>query len=258
MIRQLRSGAAGMQAQSFKVDSIANNIANINTDGFKKRDVSFRDLVYQAVSGPGNPVVPGRDNGIQAGAGTRAEATVNFSQGVLKQTGIDLDFAIEGEGFFRLLLPDGREVYTRTGAFRRDGEGNLVTVQGYGTDLLEGKPPEAAEFTLDATGQVQYFDQEGNPAGEGTAVIYRFRNPAGLENLGNNMYAVTANSGEPESGKPGEEGFGLLRQGALESSNVNLVEEMTQLIMAQRAYELSSRTVRTADEMWAMANQIRR
>jgi len=257
MIRQLRTGAAGMQAQSFKVDTIANNIANINNDGFQRSSVSFRDLVYQAVSGPGNPVVPDRENGRQVGGGTRAEAATVFSQGILRRTGRDLDFGIAGGGFLRLLLPDGREVYTRSGAFGRDAAGNLVTAQGYKADFLTGKPPETTSFTVSTDGRVQYFNQEGK-AGEGTAVIYRFRNPSGLERLGNNMYAPTDNSGQAEAGQPGQNGFGLLRQGDLESSNVNLTEEMTELIMTQRAYELNSRAVRTADEMWAMANQIRR
>ncbi len=261
MIRQLRSGAAGMQAQAFKVDNIANNIANINSDGFKKREVSFRDLVYQAVSGPGNPVVPGRDHRLQVGTGTRAGSASVFSQGVLRHTGRDLDFAIEGEGFFRVTLPDGSEAYTRAGAFSRDAAGNIVTAEGYRVNFLTGLPSGWESLSADPSGQVRYtlLDQEeGSDPVEGTVVVYRFRNPAGLESLGRNLYAVTANSGEAVAGRPGEDGFGLLKQGALESANVNLVEEMTQLLMAQRAYELSSRTVRTADEMWSMANQIRR
>jgi flagellar basal-body rod protein FlgG len=260
MIRLLRSGAAGMAAQSVKVDTIANNIANINTEGFKKKEISFQDLVYQAVSGPGQPVVP-RGEGMQVGTGVRVTAARTvFSQGLLKETGRELDFAIEGEGFFRLVLPDGSEAFTRAGGFYKDAEAKMVTANGYTVDLLPASlgGREDTTLTMAPDGRVYLYDMDGELLEEGTVQIYRFQNPGGLEHLGENNWQATVNSGDPVAGEPHQDGFGTIRQGMLESSNVSLLEEVTRLIMAQRAYELSARTIRTADEMWAMANQIRK
>jgi flagellar basal-body rod protein FlgG len=259
MIRLLRSGASGMAAQSLKVDTIANNIANINTEGFKKKEISFQDLVYQAVSGPGQPVVP--REGMQVGTGVRvASAMTIFSQGMLRETGREMDFAIEGEGFFRLVLPDGSEAFTRAGGFYKDAEAKMVTANGYTVDLLPASLSgrEDTILTLAPDGRVFLYDMDGELLEEGTVQIYRFQNPGGLEHVGENIWKATENSGAPVAGEPHQEGFGLIRQGMIESSNVSLLEEVTRLIMAQRAYELSARTIRTADEMWAMANQIRK
>ncbi len=229
MIGKLRSAATGMLAQSLKIDTISNNIANVNTDGYKKSRISFQDLLYRRVEGSGEPIVPGGEGALQVGAGVRVVTDgIIFEQGVLRETGRDLDWAIEGEGFFRVVLPDNREVFTRVGRFYRDAEDNLVTQDGH---LVEPLPEE---------------------------VIYSFSNPQGLKRLGGNLWLATENSGEPLEGSPGEGNFGIVRQGQLESSNVSLLEEITSLIMAQRAYEISARTIRTADEMWGMANRMRR
>ncbi len=218
-----------MLAQSLKIDTIANNIANVNTDGYKRSRINFQDLLYRRVEGPGEPIVPRGEGELQVGSGVRVAANrVIFEQGVLRETGRELDWAIEGEGFFRVVLPDNREAFTRVGRFYRDAFGNLVTQDGY---FVEPLPEEG---------------------------IYSFSNPQGLERLGGNLWVATENSGDPLEGRPGEDGLGIVRQAHLESSNVSLLKEITSLIMSQRAYEISARTIRTADEMWGMANRMRR
>ncbi|MDO9574593.1 MAG: flagellar hook-basal body protein [Candidatus Contubernalis sp.] len=261
MIKKLWSSASGMLAQSLKIDNIANNIANVNTEGFKKKDVAFQDLFYQNAGGPGRPVMPGEDESMLVGSGVKASGTrTSFVQGVPRETGRDLDFALEGEGFFRVQLPDGSEAFTRAGSFSRDAAGNLVTAQGHLVELLpeDLQGINGTTFIVDGKGHIQLMDVQGEVVGEDRVALYRFKNPAGLEAQGNSLWVATDNSGEPEAGAPGEEGFGFIRQKYLESSNVSLVEEMTRLIMAQRAFEVSARSIRTADEMWGMANQIRR
>ena len=275
MIRKLWNSASGMLAQSLKIDVIANNVANINTAGFKKKDVHFQDIMYRSLSGPGNPVVPDNGDKILVGQGVKPAAIKTvFSQGILMETGRELDMAILGDGYFRVLLPDGREAFTRVGAFALDQNMNLVTEDGYLVDLL---PPELAGkdlsgFSVGSDGTIiLYIYEEGDASGEGEAagegnateeegeaVIYRFGNPEGLEARGRNLWMATENSGEPIGGKPEEDGFGSIAHKFLEQSNVSIIDEMTNLILAQRAYEISARAVRTADEMWSMANQIRK
>ncbi|UNC91769.1 flagellar basal-body rod protein FlgG [Candidatus Contubernalis alkaliaceticus] len=261
MIYNLWSGASGLLAQSLKIDTIANNIANVNTEGFKKKDATFQDLYYKNILGPGKPVIPGEHTGLFVGTGVKVSATrTSFAQGIIRETRSDLDFAIDGDGFFRVRLPDGSEAFTRNGNFYRDGAGNLVTAQGYLVELLPEnlRGIEGTTFIVDEKGHIMVMDDQGEIIEEGRVVVYRFNNPAGLEAQGDNLWAATGNSGEPEAGFPGEEGFGFIRQQHLESSNVSLIEEMTRLIMAQRAFEVSSRSILTADEMWGMANQLRR
>lgn len=262
MIRKLWNGACGMVAQALKIDTIANNVANVNTSGFKKSRITFEDLLYRTMGAPGNPVRdPVQAEGLLTGQGSRAtQQRVSFLPGSLLETGRELDFAIDGEGFFRVILPDGREAFTRAGNFYRDGEGALVTAEGYQVDVL---PPELsgldyAELLVEKEGAVLQLNTESEVVGSSRMSLYRFRNAEGLQALGNNLWAATEASGEPERGYPGENGLGLVLQGFQEQSNVNLVEEMTGLILAQRAYEINSRSVRTADEMWQIANQIRR
>ncbi|RJX27845.1 MAG: flagellar basal-body rod protein FlgG [Dethiobacter sp.] len=261
MIRKLWNSATGMLAQSFKIDTIANNVANVNTTGFKKKSVLFQDLMYRSLRGPGNPVAPNEEGKLLVGQGVKPAAIKTyFLPGVLRETGIELDMAIQGEGFFRILLPDGRESFTRVGGFSLDPTLNLVTEDGYLVDLL---PQELAgrEFTsisIDSNGTVRLYNDAGEVTREGETAIYRFQNPEGLEAIGRNLWLATENSGEPLRGRPEDEGFGAIKQKFLEQSNVSMVEEMTSLILAQRAYEISSRAVRTADEMWALANQIRK
>ena len=261
MIRKLWNSAAGMLAQSFKIDVIANNVANVNTTGFKKKEVQFQDLLYRPVESPGAPTVPGSGENLLIGQGVRPSLTQTyFMQGILQETGRELDMGIEGEGFFHILLPDGRQGFTRAGAFILDANLNLVTDDGYRADLL---PPELrgldfASISVEPHGALRLLDGDGEVIGEGRATLFRFTNPEGLEAIGKNLWVATENSGEPQRGRPGDEGFGLLKQKFLEQSNVSLLEEMTRLILAQRGYEISSRAVRTADDMWSMANQIRK
>lgn len=260
MISILWSSASGMLAQAARIDTIANNVANVNTTGFKRQDARFQDLLYRPVSGPGMPVEPEADR-VWAGHGVKMSAvTTSFIQGMPRETGRELDMALVGDGFFRILLPDGEEAYTRAGSFHQDAAGNLVTENGYRVDIfpaeLVGRP--FASLTINPNGQIQLFDENETLIGEGYAQIFRFQNSEGLAPRGENLWLATANSGEPQSGRPGTEGFGVVIQRSLEQSNVNLVEEMTRLIVAQRAYEISSRAVRTADDMWSLANQIRR
>ncbi len=261
MIRKLWNSASGMLAQSLKIDVIANNVANINTVGFKKNDVHFQDIMYRSAGGPGNPAVPDEGEKMLVGQGVKPAAVKTvFLQGNLVETGRELDMAILGEGFFRILLPDGRESFTRVGSFSLDANLSLATEDGYLVDLLPSELAgrELTGFSIGNNGEILLYDHDGEVVGRGEAVIYRFQNPQGLEAIGKNLWLATENSGEPMRGRPEEAGFGSIVHKTLEQSNVNMIEEMTNLILAQRAYEISSRAVRTADEMWAMANQIRR
>ncbi len=261
MIRKLWNSASGMLAQSLKIDVIANNVANINTTAFKKTDVQFQDLAYRAAEGVGEPVVPRSAENLLIGQGVQPSAVrTYFLQGILQETNRELDLAIEGEGFFRVVLPDGREVFTRAGAFRLDGASNLVTEDGYAADLLpqEMKGWAFTGIEINPDGVFRLFDEEGEVMGEGVIQLFRFQNSEGLAAMGKNLWQATTNSGEPLPGRPESEGYGSIRQKFLEQSNVSLLEEMTRLIMAQRAYEMSSRAVRTADDMWSMANNIRK
>lgn len=261
MLIKLWSSASGMLAQSFKIDTIANNIANVNTTAFKKKEAHFQDLLYRSVKNLGSPVDLNAEDALLVGQGVKTAATKTyFLQGITSETGRELDMALQGEGFFRIILPDGTHAYTRAGNFARDGAGQLVTEDGYRVDLLP-KELMGREFTsisIDNYGVIRLYSETGEAMGEGFAEIYRFQNAEGLEAIGKNLWLATDNSGEPLPGKPGDAGFGTILQKFLEQSNVSMVDEMTRLILAQRAYELSSRAVRTADDMWALANQIRK
>ncbi|MCR3921383.1 MAG: flagellar basal-body rod protein FlgG [Firmicutes bacterium] len=261
MITKLWSSASGMLAQSFRIDTIANNIANVNTTGYKKVDVQFQDLLYNSIKTTGNPVELGAENAMQVGQGVKpAGSKAYFLQGVPRETGRELDLAIQGDGFFRVFHPDGQHRYTRAGNFNLDADGHVVTDDGYRVDLL---PQELLQikFTsiiVDRDGMVRLFNETGELMEEGAVEIFKFQNVEGLEAKGRNLWLSTENSGQPIAGRPGDAGFGTISQKFLEQSNVNMTEEMTRLIMAQRSFEVSSRAVRTADEMWALANQIRK
>lgn len=261
MITKLWSSASGMVAQTFKIDTIANNIANANSTGFKKKAAHFQDLLYRSFKSPGNPVVLDTEDALLVGQGVKPVVSkTNFMQGVLSETGRELDMAIQGEGLFRVLLPDGRHAFTRAGTFAFDAAGQLVTAEGYRVELLpeELGGKEFSKLSVERDGTILLYNENGEAMGEGVAEIFRFENAEGLEAIGRNLWLATENSGQPLPGRPGDAGFGTIMQKFLEQSNVNMAEEMTRLIMAQRAYELSSRAVRTADEMWSLANQIRR
>lgn len=247
----LYSAATGMEAQQLNLNTIANNLANVNTPGFKRSKIEFQDLLYQKPrasgtdSGGGN-LVP---TGVEVGNGSRVAATSKvFTQGQLTNTGEKLDIAIQGDGFFEVQRPDGTIGYTRAGSFKLNAQGQVVTVDGL--PVLSGFQPipaGASSVTVSEDGQVTVQSSGGNQTFSLT--MARFANPAGLRSLGGNLYEETAASGTPEVGKPGEQGFGRTIQGYIEASNVNLVEEMVNLIVAQRAYEINSKSIQTSDEM---------
>ncbi len=261
MIRALYSAASGMVAQQTNVDNIAHNLSNANTVGFKARRAQFQDLLYQSVIQPGasagaQTVVPA---GLQLGLGTRPSSNeIIFAQGNFSSTNNPLDLVIQGRGFFQIRRPSGDLAYTRAGAFQLDRDGNIVTSDG---DPLEPQitiPPEAQAVTIAADGTVS-FTQPGQTTTQvaGQIQLANFANPAGLNSLGQNLFAPTDASGDPTVGIPGgQEGLGSLLQGYVEQSNVSVVEEFINLIVSQRAYEANSKVVKAADEMYQQVNNI--
>jgi len=260
MLRALYSSAAGMQSQQTNLDVIANNLANVSTTGFKKNKAEFQDLLYSSSRAAGADAGGGNQipTGVDIGHGSRLVSTAKvFSDGELTKTEAQLDVAIQGDGFFEVQLPDGNKAYTRDGALRVDKDGRVVTNDGM---VLQGGfgtiPPGTKEITISSTGQVT------TSGGSGTATfniqLSRFVNPAGLKPIGGNLFAETEASGTAEAGNPGESGFGSLQQGFLEMSNVKVVEEMVNLILAQRAYEVNSKAVQAADEMMQLSNNLLR
>jgi flagellar basal-body rod protein FlgG len=263
MIRALYSAASGMNAQQLNVDTIAHNLANANTSGYKARRAQFQDLLYQNYVQPGasagqQTVVP---TGLQLGLGTRAASSeVLFSQGNFATTNNPLDVVIEGRGFFQVRLPSGELGFTRAGNFHLDRDGNLVTADGDPIDPQIVIPPDAQSVTIASDGTVSYV-QPGQTEAQiaGQIQIANFANPAGLNGLGRNIFIPTAASGDPILGNPGgQEGLGTLLQGFTEQSNVSVVEEFVNLIVSQRAYEANSKVVKAADEMYQQVNNITR
>ncbi len=253
MLRALWSAASGMQAQQLQIDTIANNLANVNTSGFKRGRAEFQDLLYQTVTAPGAPssVATRNPAGIQLGLGSRpASVKKLFSQGDIKKTDNPLDLVIQGQGFFKILLPDGSTAYTRDGAFTANQDGQLVNAQGYLLDPPITLPPDTLTINVGADGTVS-VTQPGQPQATpiGQIQLANFVNPTGLLSLGGNLYQATEASGDPIEGTPGLDGLGTIAQGFLELSNVSIVTELVDLIAAQRAYELNSRAVQAADEM---------
>ncbi len=253
MLRSLFSAASGMQAQALNIDVISHNLANVNTVGFKKSRTEFEDLLYNTVREPGakstiNTEIP---TGIQVGLGSRIIGVNRvFSQGNFKRTGNALDLVIEGDGFFQVTLPDGSIAYTRSGNFSKDSTGRVVTPEGYPLEPPLNIPADAISVTIGNDGTVSVISAGSNTATEiGTIQLAKFINPAGLKSIGKNMYTQTTSSGDPILGTPGLEGFGTLAQGFQELSNVDIVEELVEMIIAQRAYETNARSIRTADEM---------
>jgi flagellar basal-body rod protein FlgG len=251
-----------MQAQQKNIDVVANNLANVNTTGFKKVRAEFQDLVPQSLRTAGSPadgnaVVPA---GVQVGLGTRISSTQRlFAQGDFQQTGSPLDMAVEGDGFFQVTRADGTAAYTRDGSFKLDGEGKVVTSDGLVLEPPITIPPGATKVTISAGGVVSaVVAGSATPSEVGRIQLARFANPAGLEGIGRNLYTATPASGDAATGEPGTEGMGTLAQGFLEASNVQVVEEMVRMIAAQRAYEAISKSISTSDEMLAMANNMRR
>jgi len=265
MMRSLWTAASGMHAQQFNIDTISNNLSNVNTTGFKKGRADFEDLIYQKMRMAGTPSsldtqVP---TGIQVGHGVKTAATQKmYTQGSLQATGNKLDIAITGEGFFRIQLPDGTVGYTRDGAFKIDSNGQVVTHSGYRfmPPLIFPQGFLPGSITISDTGQVTAqvgSDQTRIPVGRGIE-LYRFVNPAGLKNIGENLIKETPASGPAVAAAPGQDGMGKVRQGFLEMSNVKVVDEMVAMIVAQRAYEMNSRAIQTSDSMLGTANTLKR
>jgi flagellar basal-body rod protein FlgG len=261
MMRALWSAASGMVAQQLNVDTIANNLANVNTAGFKKTRVDFQDLIYQTTRVPGAPAAEGVmvPTGIQVGLGVRPAATTRiFSQGTFQHTGNPLDLVIEGEGFFQVLLPDGSKAYTRAGTFKLDSEGNIVTADGFPLEPPLAIPSDAIEISVGSDGTVAVtLAGQVEPQTIGKIEIARFPNSAGLASAGHSLFTETAASGKPTTGTPGLDGFGSISQGVVELSNVVVVEEMVSMITAQRAYEANAQAIKVADQMLQMANNAR-
>jgi len=262
MMRALWSAATGMLAKQLDMDVIANNLANVNSAGFKKSRVDFQDLMYQTIRTAGSTVAQGSrvPTGIQVGLGIRAAAIQKvFSQGDFIQTENPFDLVIEGDGFFQVLLPDGSTAYTRTGAFKVDSEGRVVTSDGFVMEPELAVPANAVDISIGTDGTVTIqVAGENAPTELGQIQLARFLNPGGLVSIGRNLYKPTAASGDPAVGTPGLEGIGTIAQKFLEMSNVKVVEEMVNMIIAQRAYEVNSKAIQTSDEMLAAANNLRR
>ena len=260
MLRALYSAAAGMQSQQMNLDNISNNLANVNTTGFKKSKLEFQDLLYQTTRAAGSESGGGNQlpSSMQIGQGSIPVATQRvFTAGELTQTGEKFDLAIQGDGFFQVQMPDGTLAYTRDGALKTDSSGRIVNSDGY--PLQGGFQPVPAGTTnvnISGTGAVTYATASGSTNSQ--IQIVRFNNPGGLEAQGHNLYKETTASGTPELGEPGTNGFGQLQQGYLELSNVSVVEEMVNLILAQRAYEVNSKAVQAADEMMQQSNNLQR
>lgn len=261
MFRALNIAATGMSAQETHLEGISNNIANSNTVGYKKQRVDFQDLLYQQVQLAGAPtsattVAP---TGLQLGSGVRVVGTSRlFTQGTVAMTNNQLDVAIEGNGFLTVQQPDGTLAYTRAGNLQTDGQGRLVTSEGMPLEPPITIPQNSVSVSISATGAVSAkVSGQTSSVEVGQLTIANFVNPTGLRALGHNLFAVSGASGEAQVGLPGEDGRGTLLQGATEQSNVNIVDEMIGLISAQRAYEINSKVVTTADQMMQAASQMR-
>ncbi|TPV95499.1 MAG: flagellar basal-body rod protein FlgG [Myxococcales bacterium FL481] len=253
MIRALSTAATGMEAQQQRIDITANNLANVNTTGFKKSRASFQDLLYQTVRAPGTSAAQGVQvpTGLQIGQGVRTVSSQKiYTGGDFAQTGNQLDIAIEGGGFFQVSLPGGELVYSRAGNMTLNSEGQVVTQDGYPLEPAVSIPQDATSVTIGSDGTVSVI-QAGQPAATevGQIQLAGFLNPAGLDSIGRNFYRQTSASGDPQVGPPGIQGLGTLSQGSLEMSNVKVVEEMISLISSQRAYEVNSKVIKAADEM---------
>lgn len=259
-MRALFTAATGMEAQQAQIDTIANNIANVGTTGFKKSRTEFHDLFYETLRAPGaasddGTVLP---TGVQVGHGVQLSAVnMIFSAGDRVNSGNPLDMAIDGAGFFQIQRPTGETVYTRDGTFKVDGDGNVVTAQGYQLIPAITVPSDSLSVTILPDGTVNAV-QVGNttPTNLGQIELARFANPSGLRVLGGNLYEATVASGDPETGTPDREGFGAVAAGFLEGSNVEVAEELVQMILAQRAFEVSSRVIQAGDEMLRIASQL--
>ncbi|MCB1984734.1 MAG: flagellar basal-body rod protein FlgG [Burkholderiales bacterium] len=253
MIRSLWISKTGLDAQQTKMDVISNNLANVSTNGFKRARAVFEDLLYQTIRQPGaqSSQQTQLPSGLQLGVGVRPVATESiFTQGSLQQTGNSRDIAIQGEGFFQVLMPDGTTAYTRDGAFQSDINGQFVTSSGYVIQPAITIPPNTLSITVARDGTVSALvPGSATPIQVGNIQLASFINPAGLQKIGENLYLPTASSGVANPNAPGTNGLGLLNQGFVETSNVNVVEELVGMIQTQRAYEINSKSIETSDQM---------
>jgi flagellar basal-body rod protein FlgG len=259
MIRSLWTAASGMAAQKLNMDVIANNLANVNTTGFKKSRADFEDLLYQNLREPGSTTASGGQipTGIQVGMGTKPVSVQKmFSQGNYSQTQNNLDMAIEGKGFFKV-VNNGKDYYVRAGDFKMDKDGYICTPDG---DRLQPEfaiPSNAVNVTIDSGGNIVATGSDGTQLASSQITLYSFANSAGLLSKGSNLFEPSQASGDPVEGNPGVDGMGTISQGYLEMSNVDVVQEMVNMITSQRAYEVSSKCIKVADEMLQMANNLK-
>ncbi len=262
MQRSLFIAATGMEAQRLNIDVISNNLANVNTTGFKKSRADFQELLYQGLKTAGASSAEGSEipTGIQVGLGVKPAAVQKmFQQGDFVSTGNNLDLVIEGSGFFQIQKPDGEVAYSRAGAFKLDSEGRMVNSDGYAMEPAITIPSNTLQITVSNDGTVSALQAGNNtPVQIGQIELAQFLNPGGLNAIGKNLFLPTGSSGEATTGTPGADGLGSVNQGFLEMSNVNIVEEMVNMIISQRAYELNSKVVQTSDGMLQMANNIKR
>ena len=261
MEKTLRIAASGMEAQKMYIDVIANNLANVNTHGFKKSSIEFQDLLYEKIQlsqttqdGQTKPV------NIEIGTGVRVIGTTkSFSQGAIENTNNPMDLAISGDGFFQVRMPDGTLSYTRDGSFKISGDGTIVTSNGYILEPDIAIPEDAQQISISHDGRVDVtLYGVVDPVQIGEIELAKFINPAGLESMGQNLYRETVASGRPMTAEPGDEGLGRLEQGYLETSNVEVVSAMVNMISAQRAYEINSKSIKTADSMYQVVNNLKR
>jgi len=249
-----------MESQQLNLDVIANNLANVNTTGFKRSKIEFQDLLYDTTRSAGAEQSNGNQlpTGLQIGHGSRAVATSKvFTEGELTQTGEPLDMAIQGDGFFQVTMPDGTLAYTRDGAFKKSATGQITTSDGLSVQSgFQPIPVGTTGVTVSPDGTVSLNSSSGTTTFQ--VQLVRFANPAGLQSVGRNLYIETPASGTPETGTPNQAGFGSLQQTYLEMSNVKVVQEMVNMIVAQRAYEVNSKSVQSADEMMQESNNLRR
>ncbi len=263
MFRALYTAASGMSAQQLNLDNVANNLANSSTAGFRRRRLQFQDLMYQNMIAPGSAATQQTTvaAGLQIGLGTRSAASEMIqTQGEFNSTGNPFDLTIQGSGFFQVRLPSGELAYTRAGMFHLDSQGNIVTAEGDPLEPAVTIPPDAQSVTIGADGTVTVTQPGQSQAQQvGNIQLAMFPNPGGLNSVGRNLFLATTASGDPIVGTPGgSEGLGNLQQGMLEDSNVNVVEEFIQMILAQRSYEANSRVVRAADDMYQQLNSLAR
>jgi flagellar basal-body rod protein FlgG len=264
MVNSLYTGAAGMIGQQANIDTISNNLANVNTAGYKKMRADFEDLLYQTVRTAGTPATEDtvRPVGVQMGHGVKLSATQRmFTEGNLEHTGVDTDMAINGEGFFKVRTYNGSAAYTRDGSFKVDENGRLVMANGYWVQpdivMPQGFIPGTLNVTKEGVVTIKMPNVE-EPVQVGQLELYRFPNPVGLTAVGENLYKVSQASGDEVAGRPGHDGMGTIEGKFLEMSNVSVVKEMVNLIVAQRAYEFNSRTIQTSDSMLATATALKR